>query len=47
MPEDISLEDLIDRFIVLEKIEKARQEIKKGESMSNEELDKEIETWFK
>lgn len=47
MPEEISLDDLIDRLIVLEKIEAAQQQIKKGEAMSDEELDSEIEKWFK
>lgn len=46
MPEEISLEELIDRLIVLEKIEAAQQQIKRGESMSDEELDGEIEKWF-
>jgi hypothetical protein len=46
MPEEISLDELIDRLIVLEKIEAAQQQIKNGESMSDEELDKEMEKWF-
>lgn len=47
MPEEISLEDLIERLIVLEKIEAAQQQIQRGESMTDERLDQEIESWFK
>ena len=47
LPEEISLEDFIDRLIVLEKIEEARKQLKNGESLSDEDLDQEIEKWFK
>ncbi len=46
LPDEISLEALIDRFIVLEKIEAARRQIENGESIADEDLDKEIEKWF-
>lgn len=47
LPEEFSIEDLIDKLILLDKIEKAEKESESGEKISEAELEKEIEKWFK
>jgi len=44
-PENVVIEDFMDRIILAAKIEKARDQIKKGEYMTEEELDEEIKKW--
>lgn len=46
LPEEISLEELIERFIIIDKIETARAQIQNGDYIADEDLDKEIEKWF-
>jgi len=43
LPEQFSLEELIDRMLL---IEKAQIQIQKGEFYTEQEVDKEIEKWF-
>jgi predicted transcriptional regulator len=38
---------LIDKLILLDKIERAEQESERGETITESELEKEIEKWFK
>jgi hypothetical protein len=47
LPEEFSIEDLIDKLILLEKIERAEKESEKGETISDAELEIEIKKWFK
>lgn len=47
LPEEFSIEDLIDKLILLDKIEKAEKGSESGETISEAELEKEIEKWFK
>ncbi len=47
LPEEFSLEDLMDRLILLDKIERGEKESERGETITEEELDKELEKWFK
>jgi len=47
LPEEFSLEDLMDKLILLDKIEKAEKESERGETITEAELNKEIEKWFK
>ena len=47
LPEEFSSEDLIDKLILLDKIERAEKESERGETISEIELEKEIEKWFK
>lgn len=42
MPEHFSVDDAIDRLIVLNKIEKARHEIKEGKGLTMEQARKKI-----
>jgi hypothetical protein len=47
LPEEFSLEDLIDKLILLEKIERAERESENGETISDTELEIEMKKWFK
>ncbi|WP_373519953.1 hypothetical protein [Pricia sp.] len=46
-PEEFSLDELIEHLIFVEKIELGIQQSKKGETISESELEKEIGKWFK
>lgn len=46
-PEKFSIEDLIERLIVIEKIESGNEQSEKGEVLSESELNIETEKWFK
>ena len=43
LPEEFSIEDLIDKLLLLDKIEKAERESQRGETITEAELEKEIE----
>jgi hypothetical protein len=45
MPETFSVDDIVSEIILLQKIEIARAQIKSGEFLTEEELDKEIDSW--
>ncbi len=45
MPEQIQLETLIDRLIFIEKLNKRISIADQGETITNEQLDHEIEKW--
>jgi len=47
LPEEISLDDMIDRLILLDKIENGLQQSENGELISNEKVKIEAQTWFK
>jgi hypothetical protein len=47
LPEKFSIEDLIDKLILLDKIERAEKQSEEGVTISETELEKEIEKWFK
>lgn len=46
-PEEFSLDELIERLILVEKIELANKQSENEEIMSELALQKEIEKWFK
>jgi hypothetical protein len=46
-PEEFTVDELIDKVILIDKIERSNQESEKGETITEEELDKEIKKWFK
>ena len=46
-PDEISIDDLIDRLVFVEKLETRLKESAKGGSFSEEELNIEIEKWLK
>lgn len=45
-PEEFSIDELIERLILIEKIELGSQQSLNNEVISDEELDQEIEKWF-
>jgi hypothetical protein len=45
MPDTFSVDDLVEEIILLQKIEIARKQIKDGEFLTEDELDKEIDQW--
>lgn len=45
-PEQFSIDDLIEKLILIEKIENGNMQSDKGEVISETELDKQIEKWF-
>ena len=47
LPEEVSIDDIIDRLILIEKTEKGISQSDNGEVLSDAELDKEMEKWFK
>jgi hypothetical protein len=46
-PEEMSLEELIERLILVEKLEKRIEESENREVISEDQLKKEIEGWFR
>ncbi len=46
-PEKFSIDELIDRLILIEKIERGIKQSENGDVISDSELDKEIKKWFK
>lgn len=45
-PEELTVDEVIERLILMEKIEMGNEQSEKGQVISEEELDKEIERWF-
>ena len=45
-PEEYTIDELIDRLILIEKIERGVKQSDKGEEISEQELDKEISKCF-
>lgn len=46
-PEEINLDELIERIIIIDKINRGNKQSEKGETISETELDKEMTKWFK
>lgn len=47
MPDEFSVDDLIERLLILQKIEEGQRQIKEGKSYSEEEAKKKMEKWLK
>lgn len=45
MPDTFSVDDLVERVILLQKIETARKQVLNGEFLTEDELDAEIDKW--
>ena len=45
MPESFSVDDIIEKIILLQKIEIGKQQIKDGHSFTEDEMDKLIDSW--
>lgn len=46
LPEEFALEDLIERLILLEKIEKSRQQVREGKIYTTEEARQKLSKWL-
>ena len=46
-PEEFSIDELIEKLILIEKIDTGNSQSEKGEVISEEEIEIEIEKWFK
>ena len=47
MPDTFSVDELVERVLILEKIEKAQKEITNGEGIDWEDFKKEMDQWLK
>lgn len=47
MPEEFSIEELIDKAMLLDKIERGNQQSIQNEVISEEQLEDEMKKWFK
>lgn len=47
LPEKFTLDELISRAVLIDKIERGNAQSEKGETISEEELDIEMAKWFK
>jgi hypothetical protein len=45
-PEEFSIDELIEKIILIEKIENGNMQSEKGEVLSETEMENEIEKWF-
>jgi predicted transcriptional regulator len=45
LPENFSIDDLIDKIIITNKIQIALEQIERGEYLTEEELDEEVKKW--
>ena len=46
-PEEFSIDDLVERLILIEKVETGMNQSERGEVISESDLDNEVEKWFK
>ena len=46
-PDEFSIDELIERLIFLEKVERGIRQSEKGDTISEEQLDQEMKKWFK
>ena len=46
-PETFSIDELIEKAILIDKIERGDEQSKKGDTISEDELEKEMQKWFK
>ncbi len=45
LPEDTDMEEIMYRLYVLDKIRKGQEAVKQGETLTNAELQREIDSW--
>ena len=46
-PDKLSIDELIDRLVFVEKLEKRIEQSKRNETITEEELENEMKEWFK
>lgn len=47
MPQDFELDELIDKLVVIEKIEKGKKDIQVGNTFSHSEAKSKLDKWLK
>ncbi|GAB3636240.1 hypothetical protein GCM10027422_18300 [Hymenobacter arcticus] len=47
LPDQVTLDELIERLIFIEKIEEGRRQSEAGETISQEEVRRQVQSWFK
>jgi len=47
LPEEFSIDDLVERLILIEKVETGMDQSEHGAIISDSDLDNEVEKWFK
>ena len=47
LPEEIELDELVERLILIEKIEKGREQSRTNQTVAHEEVKQLVKTWFK
>lgn len=47
LPEEFSIDELVERLILLEKIDRGNKQSENNDILSESDLDKEMDTWFK
>jgi predicted transcriptional regulator len=47
LPEEFSVDDLMERLLILQKIEEGQRQIQAGQFLSEEEAKKKLEKWLK
>jgi predicted transcriptional regulator len=47
LPKEFNLDDLIEKLVVVEKIEAGLEDVKKGRTLSHEKVKKELKKWSK
>ena len=47
LPDEFSIDEIVDKLILIEKIEIGLGQSERGEVMSDEDVEKEINKWFK
>lgn len=47
LPDEFSIDELIERLLILEKIEKGRQQYRDGHTLTNEEAKDRLSKWLK
>lgn len=47
MPDEFSVDDLIERLLILQKIEEGQRQIKDGKNYTEEEAKRKMEKWLK
>lgn len=45
MPDSFSVDDIVEKIILLQRVEIGKQQIKDGHSLTEEEMDKLIDSW--
>lgn len=47
LPEDFNIDDLIERLVVIQKIESRQQEVREGKTLTEDEAKAKLEKWLK